>query len=109
MRGEVAKAVVATFNHHLLRTGIAFEGLAIVEHFISGFDHQEIPFGRDRVDFECAHFLYVLRRELIFVPGVQVLLPSDESREQFIRPNSGIQQHGTQAESSTGSTYERNH
>ena len=60
--------MVAALEDRLPATGVALHGVAVIKHFIAGFNQQEVAIGGDLWRLERAQFHVAIEHELDGVP-----------------------------------------
>ena len=92
----MGKAVIAPFQDDLAAAGVAIHGLAVIEHFIAGFEQQQIAFRAERWWIKRAQLRDVIGGKFKWGAAVQRRLRTKEFVRRDRGNDGGIDQHGTQ-------------
>src|SRR5204863_9625963 len=81
----------------LLRTSVMLDGAPVIEHFVTGFDEQQIALRRDFRDVQAPPLLEMRLGELVRLAGMEVFLRPGVRVQAYMRSDRRIDEHRTAA------------
>src|SRR5262249_2538337 len=97
MSRQARQAVVAAIHHDLRAARVAADGLAVVQHLVTGLHQEKIPARRDPGYLELFPFAEMALGKLVRLPGVEVPLRPEIRTQPDVRLDRGIDEHGFRA------------